>query len=275
MTLGIDVGGTNLNLGLVHEGRIQRLVTAPSFRPEATMEQTLEYLASQIRRIITPETTKIGIGVPTIVDIEKGIVYEAVNIPSWKEVPIKEYLENEFHIPVAVNNDANCYAMGVYGSYPADRKPELLVTVTLGTGVGIGIVAGGQLFCGVNCGAGELGSLPYKDSIIEDYCAKKFFIGNGWEGKKASEAAAIGDPAALALYAELGENLGEMLCAVMLAYDPSHIALGGGIAKGHAYFHDAMMNHIRTHFPYKKAVERLQVDYFSDNDIPVIGAALL
>ena len=275
MTLGVDIGGTNLSLGLVHDGKLVRTVSAPSFHPEATMEQTLEYLADQIRRIITLETTKIGVGVPSIVDLHKGIVYEAVNIPSWKEVPMKEYLENQFHIPVAVNNDANCYAMGVYGSYPADQKPELLVTVTLGTGVGIGIVADGKLFCGTNCGAGELGCLPFKDSIIEDYCAKKYFIAKGWDGKKAYEAAEAGDPAALALFNEMGENLGELLCAVMLAYDPSHIAFGGGIANGHLFFHEAMMKHLRTYFPYKTAVERLQVDYFTENHIPVIGAALL
>ena len=264
-----------MSLGLVHENKLQRMISVPSFHPESTMEQTLEYLAAQIRRIITPETTHIGVGVPSVVDVRRGIVYDAVNIPSWKEVPMKEYLEDQFHVPVAVNNDANCYAMGVYGSYPADKKPELLVTVTLGTGVGIGIVEEGRLFCGVNCGAGELGSLPYRDSIIEDYCGKKFFYETGWESKTAFEAAQAGDPAALALLDQLGHNLGDMLIAVLYAYDPSHIALGGGIANNFPFFRAALMQHLREHFPYQRTLDRLQVDVFTDNDIPVIGASLL
>ena len=275
MTLGIDIGGTNLSLGLVHEGRIQRMITAPSFHPEATMEQTLEYLASQIRRILTLETTKIGIGVPTIVDIEKGIVYEAVNIPSWKEVPIKEYLENEFHIPVAVNNDANCYAMGVYQGYPEDAKPEVLVVITLGTGVGMGIVDRGRLFVGANCGAGELGSLPYRGATLESYCSKQFFFGTGWDSMSASEAARNGDLRASALFTDLGKRLGDLLCTVMFAYDPSHIALGGGVAHNYPLFRESMEARLKRDFPYRKSLERLTIDVCTGNDIPVIGASLI
>ena len=171
MTLGIDIGGTNLSLGLVQEGVIKDSFSAPSFPQDATLEQTLDYLGGLIDRIITRDTIKIGIGVPSVVDVHKGIVYDTQNIPSWKEVPLKAYLEDRFHVPVAVNNDANCYALGIYGLYPAAQKPELLVAVTLGTGVGMGIVVEGRLLNGANCGAGELGSLVYRDSVIEDYCA--------------------------------------------------------------------------------------------------------
>ena len=275
MTLGIDIGGTNISLGLVQKGTLQQMISVPSFQREDTLEQTLDYLSTQIEKIITPETKRIGIGVPTVVDVKKGIVYDAQNIPSWKEVPLKDYLEDRFHVPVAVNNDANCYAMGIYGCYPAKAKPELLVAVTLGTGVGIGIVHEGRLLSGANCGAGELGCLPYGDSIIEDYCSKKFFNGTGWDSMTAFRAASAGDPDALALFDRLGEHLGELLSTVMYAYDPSHIALGGGVANNHIFFHASMMNFLRTRFPYQRAVSKLQVDYFADNNIPVIGASLI
>ena len=180
MTLGIDIGGTNLSFGLVENSKVTESFSVPSFAPDATLEETLEYLASKIRTIITPSVKKIGIGVPSVVDVKHGIVYDTQNIPSWTVVPLKEYLENQFHIPVAVNNDANCYALGVYGTYPAGERPETLVAMTLGTGLGIGIVDRGILFCGANCGAGELGCIPYADSIIEDYCSKKFFTTAGW-----------------------------------------------------------------------------------------------
>lgn len=74
------------------------------------MEQILEYLAEQISVMMSPSVEKIGIGVPSVVDVERGVVYNAANIPSWKEVHLKQFLEKRFGIPVSVNNDANCYS---------------------------------------------------------------------------------------------------------------------------------------------------------------------
>ena len=239
-TLGIDIGGTNLSLGLVEDGRIIQEIHTPSFRPDMTLGETLDYLAAQIEKIFRVGTEKIGIGVPSVVDVKQGIVYDTQNIPSWTEVPLKEYLEKRFDVPVDVNNDANCFAMGVYGAYPADAKPETLVVVTLGTGVGMGIVHEGKLFCGANCGAGELGCLPFKDGILEDYCSKKFFTGAGWDSRDAAEKAKEGDPDALLLFDEFGQNMGALLCTVMYAYDPTHIALAGGIANNYPFFRQAM-----------------------------------
>ena len=275
VTLGIDIGGTNLSLGLVENDQVVRGFSVPSFAPDASMEQTLEYLAAQIHKIFVPAVEKIGIGVPSVVDVKKGIVYDTQNIPSWKEVPLKEYLEDRFHVPVAVNNDANCYALGVYGTYPADSKPDVLVAITLGTGMGLGIVDGGRLFCGANCGAGEMGCLPYGDSIVEDYCSKKFFEGAGWDSKEAYRAAEAGDPAALELFDEFGRHLGAALCAVMYAYDPDRIALAGGVANNYPFFRQAMEEYVNANFPYRKAVERLTIDVRTDGNLPVIGAALL
>jgi glucokinase len=275
MTLGIDIGGTNVSLGLVQDGAIQNAFSAPSFPPEASLEQTLEALSAHISRIITPQTRKIGIGVPSVVDLKEGIVYDTQNIPSWKEVPLKAFLEERFQIPVAVNNDANCYALGVYAQYPETDRPELLVTITLGTGVGMGIVEEGRLFCGANCGAGEIGTLPYRDSMLEDYCGRHFFDAAGRDSKEASAAARAGDPAALAFFDELGRNLGVLMSTVLFAYDPSHVAFGGGIAHNYPLFRPAMERYLQEHFPYRKVLERLKVNIFTDHNIPVIGAALL
>ena len=275
MTLGIDIGGTNLSLGLVDQGKIVQGISVPSFPSDASLEQTLDYLSRQIQVLITPDTEKIGIGVPSVVDVRKGIVYDTQNIPSWKEVPLKAYLEERFNVPVAVNNDANCYAMGIYGLYPADAKPELLVAVTLGTGVGMGIVVDGHLLNGAHCGAGELGTLPYGESLLENYCGRHFFDAAGCDSRAAAEAARSGDPKALALFDELGHNMGVLVSTVLFAYDPSHIALGGGIANNYPLFRRSMEAYLQAHFPYRKALEELKVDIFTDNNIPVLGAALL
>lgn len=275
MTLGIDVGGTNLVLGLVEDGKILRRESAPWFPLEASLQQTLDVLTDRIDGILTPEVEKIGIGVPSVVDVNQGIVYDTVNIPSWSELPLKTYLEERYHLPVAVNNDANCYAMGVYDTYPADAKPEVLVVITLGTGVGMGIVDRGRLFCGANCGAGELGSLPYRGATLEAFCSKQFFNGTGWDSLSASRAARNGDSRAEALFVDLGKRLGDLLCTVMFAYDPSHIALGGGVAHNYLLFRQSMEARLKRDFPYRKSLERLKIDVFTGADIPVIGASLI
>ena len=275
MRLGIDIGGTNISLGLVDNGTVVRSISVPSFHKDDTMEQTLEYLSSKIEKLITPETDMIGIGVPSVVDINKGIVYETQNIPSWKEGHLKEYLEERFGVRVAVNNDANCYAMGVYGTFPADSKPGDLVVITLGTGVGLGIVHEGKLFCGANCGAGELCSLPYMDSILEDYCSKKYFTAASWDSIAAAQAAIEKDPAAIQLFEEFGKHMGALLTAVMLAYDPSHIVLSGGIAHNYSFFRESMVRHIREGYPYMNSFEKLVIGTCTDDNIPVLGAALI
>lgn len=275
MTLGIDVGGTNLVVGLVQDGQIVKRVSGPWFPQEATLQETIDALSERIEAIITPDTEKIGIGVPSVVDVKRGIVYDTVNIPSWTEVPLKELLEQRFGLPVAINNDANCYAMGVYEGYPADAKPEVLVVITLGTGVGMGIVDRGRLFCGANCGAGELGSLPYRGATLETFCSKQFFAGSGWDSMTASQAARNGDPRAIALFTELGKRLGDLLCTVMFAYDPSHIAFGGGVAYNYPLFRTSMEARLKRDFPYKTSLERLTINVCTGDDIPVIGASLI
>ena len=275
MVLSVDLGGTNLCLGLVDNGTVVNVVSVPSFLPSATMEQTLEYLAEQISRLMNPSVEKIGIGVPSVVDVERGIVYDAANIPSWKEVHLKSFLEERFGLPVFVNNDANCYAMGAYGTYPAEAKPEVLVTVTLGTGIGIGIVDHGRLFCGVNCGTGELGYLDYKDSCLEEYCSRQFFDKHGVKPHEVSAAAQAGDEASIRLFEEFGFHLGHALVLLMYAYDPSHVVFGGGIANALPLFRESMVEYVKEKFPFKKNIEKLIIDVRTGGDIPLIGASLI
>jgi glucokinase len=275
MTLGIDLGGTNLCLGLVEDGIVKERISVPSFEPSATLDETLEYLAEQIAKVLTPQITKIGIGVPTVVDVHRGIVYEAANIPSWTEVHLKEFLEGRFGLPVSVNNDANCYAMGAYGKYPEDAKPESLVAMTLGTGLGIGIVDNGRLICGVNCGAGELGYLGYNGGCLEEFCSKQFFAKYNADSYELSLAAQAGDPEALKIFKEFGRHLGYAVSIVMFAYDPSHVVFGGGIANALPLFKDSIMEYLRENFPLSKSVDRLVIDAQTSIDTPILGASLI
>ena len=275
MILGVDLGGTNLCIGLVKDNVVVSDVSVPSFAGDATLGQTLEYLAGQIAGIFTSEVKKIGIGVPSVVDVEKGIVYEAANIPSWKEVHLKEFLENRFGVPVSINNDANCYAMGAYGRLSGVSSPDVLVTVTLGTGLGIGVVDHGRLFCGYNCGVGELGYIDYKDGCLEEYCSRQFFDRHGVQCHEAAAAAMNGDADAIGLFNEFGRNLGYALGLLMYAYDPSHIVFGGGIANALPLFRSSMEEYVREHFPFRSNVDRLHFEAMTGNEIPIIGASLI
>ena len=275
MILGVDLGGTNLGLGLVDNGRVVEMRSVPSFAPSASMEETLEYMAEQISAMMSPGVSRIGVGVPSVVDLKEGIVYDAANIPSWKEVHLKAFLEERFGVPVNVNNDANCYAMGAYGTYPDDAKPEVLVTVTLGTGIGIGVVDHGRLVCGVNCGAGELGYIDYKDGCLEEYCSRQFFDRHGVKPHEASAAALAGDAESIELFNDFGRNLGHALMILMYAYDPSHIVLGGGIANALELFRGAMEEYVSERFPFPANFKKLRIDVKTGNEIPIIGASLL
>lgn len=275
MVLGVDLGGTNLCIGLVKDNAVISDISVPSFAGDATLDQTLEYLAGQISEVFTSEVKKIGIGVPSVVDVEKGIVYEAANIPSWKEVHLKDFLENRFGVPVNINNDANCYAMGAYGRLSEVSSPDVLVTVTLGTGLGIGVVDHGRLFCGHNCGVGELGYIGYKDGCLEEYCSRQFFDRHGVQCHDAASAAMNGDADAIGLFNEFGKNLGYAVCLLMYAYDPSHIVFGGGIANALPLFRSSMEGYVRDHFPFRKNFDKLQFEAMTGNDIPIIGASLI
>ena len=273
MLLGIDIGGTTINLGLTKDNRIVKKLCAPSFAPDADLEETLIHLCNQIKLIITPEVTRIGVGVPTLVDPVKGIVYDASNIPSWTVVPLKERLEHEFDRTTSVDNDANCFVLGAAAKI--EKPSSVVVGVTLGTGTGIGICIDGKVFGGTNCGAGELASMPYLDGIYEDYCSKKFFTAKGLNPKGIGDEAFAGDPEALKIFDEFGTHLGHLLSMLLLAYDPGCIVFGGGIAHSFPLFEKAVWKSLRESYLYPRFLDNLQITAMPDADIPILGASLL
>lgn len=273
MRLGVDIGGTTIHLGLVEGGRVVRILTSPSFSSEFSLEQTYGYLCDLISNIITPEVESIGVGVPSVVDSEKGIVYDAANIPSWKEVHLKEVLEARFGITVNVNNDSNCYALGAYGKM--EQEPQVLVAITLGTGVGMGVIVDGKIFNGSNTGVGEISCGEYLDGIYEDYTSSKFFSSKGLDSKKIYDSACAGVKESIDLYKEYAHHLGKLISLAMYAYDPDVVVLGGGLANSFDLFKDSLMDAIKDTFVYRKPLESLTILAMPSDEIPVLGASLL
>ena len=273
MTIGIDIGGTTIHFGLLEGSELVGKHTVPSFGQGWSLQRTLDYLLEETARVFNDTVTGIGIGVPTLVDPAKGIVYQAANIPSWETVRLKEVVENRFSVPVSVNNDSNCFALGAAASL--EKQYRVLAGVTLGTGLGVGVVLDGRLYDGPHCGVGEIGALPYEGLDYEAFCSKKFFHARGVDPMGAAEAAKAGDREALELFREFGVHLGTFLSVVMFAYDPDCIVLGGGIAHSFPLFKDSMWDTLREKYPYRKNLEDLSVLAMPEEEIALVGAASL
>lgn len=273
MRLGIDIGGTTINLGVVDGGRLVSKSTVPSFKPGASLQETLDYLHSVIDRNIEG-IDAVGIGVPSVVDVEKGIVFNTANIPSWTEVHLKENLEQRYGIPVFINNDANCYAIGA-AAITGTNPGEIFVAVTLGTGVGIGVINDGRILNGANTGLGELAWLPYNGKPVEYWCGKSFFCDKGIDPTELFRQAEAGDAAAIGLFKEYGRNLGSLLAIVLSAYDPHSIVFGGGLSNSSKYFEAEMLRSVAEFFPFPESLKRLKVTFLPESDAAIIGAAML
>ena len=273
MTIGIDLGGSNVRCGLVEAGNVVKRLSEPC-RSDQAEGVVLEQLKELILRLLNPSVTGIGIGVPSVVDVQKGIVYNVANIPSWVEVHLKDIFEAEFKLPVYVNNDANCFALGEHRC-GAGQPYRNILGVTLGTGVGAGIVIDNKLYNGSNTGAGEIGCLPYLEHTLEYYCGSAFFVEYyRTTGKEALERAAIGDANALKIWREFGKHIGMLVKIILFTYDPDAIIFGGSITHAYSYFEEAMRKEMAT-FDYPETLRKIQILISTRDDISILGAAAL
>jgi len=269
--IGIDLGATNIR-GAVVAGDVMGDIISRCINTKGTEEQVLEDVYFVVDRLIDKDVKAIGIGVPSVVDVELGIVYDVVHIPSWKEVHLKQILEEKYKVPVFVNNDANCFILGEY-YFGKGKGIKNMVGLTIGTGLGAGIIINNQLYAGPNCGAGEFGCVDYLDNNYEFYCSGSFFNNvYGLDGQQVFKDAQNGDARALELYAEMGVHLGNAIKLVMYTYDPALIILGGSVQLAYDYFEKTMWERIRT-LVYPKSVERLTIERSSLENSGILGAA--
>jgi glucokinase len=271
MKIGIDLGGTNIRVGLVDQERLVSKQTAPC--PKGEEKEVLEQILTLIKKVMSEEVTSIGVGVPSVVDRERGIVYNVANIPSWKEVHLRQILEDEFHRPAFINNDANCFTLGEH-FFGEGKNYKDFVGLTIGTGIGTGLILNGKLYNGHNTGAGEIGSLPFKGKDYEHFCASRFFHAYQTTGKELGEKARENDGQALKTWCLSGDNLGCLMEAILYAYDPQAILLGGGITEAFPYFKDAMYQRLKE-FPYQESVAKLHIAPSTLKDAALLGAAML
>ncbi|MGD8441263.1 MAG: ROK family protein [Holophagae bacterium] len=271
--VGVDLGGTKVSAGRVRSASVEALERR-DVPADDTRDAVLDVVMSTIAEVVTDDVGAIGFGAPSVVDVDHGIVREVGNIPSWTEVPLKAALEARFDLPVTVDNDANAYALGEL-SFGAGRGYRHLVGMTLGTGLGTGVVIDGRLRHGANCGVGELGKSAHKGLRLQSWCASPYFP-REW-GAAASELhrrARDGDREALRAFDAYGEELSAAVALALYAYDPQVLVLGGSISSAYDLF-EAGLRRGLADFAYPHIVERVQIVPSTLDHAAVLGAAAL
>lgn len=301
LSLGIDFGGTSIKIGVVDRQNIIDFCTPIPTQGHDTPSELINAIGDCVKALHEkhPGIKAIGVGVPGFVNLEKGLVYQLTNVPGWVHVPLRDQLSALTGLPCVIENDANCMAYAEW-KHGAGKGMAHLLCLTLGTGVGSGIISNNTLIHGSHSTAGELGqtSIDYRGrkgaygnrGALEDY------IGNREIAKEAQEQYARQGisrsldecaPAQLTLAAQEGDTVAvdvwrgvaeKLACAIVNAcwlLNPNAIVIGGGVAKAGKYIFDPLETFIRTQLssPFYSELKILPAKF--SNDAGIIGAASL
>ncbi len=308
--IGIDLGGTNIAVGIVTaEGKIVKKMSVPT-GAQRPFEEIFQDMAHCIRTLLTEtgipegEIRSIGIGTPGCLNTKEGILIFAGNFKYGKLVNYRQLMKNHFDIPVYIGNDANVAALAET-KVGAARGAESAVMVTLGTGVGGGIVLDGKIYEGHLSAAGELGHLVLVHDGVPCTCGRK----GCWEayasvtalvrqtkeamlanpdsimnqtpldkvnGRTSFDAAKKGDAAALSVVQKYREYLADGLASIVNVLNTEVIIIGGGICKEGDYLLGPVNEMLQKRvFGAGLLPERKMVVAQLGNDAGLVGAALL
>ena len=281
LTCGIDVGGTKIAGGVVDHGGtvLEKLrVESPATDVEA-MEDAIAGLVLELAG--RHEIVAVGVGAAGYIDRDRARVLLAPNL-AWRDIDLKRELEERVHRPVVVENDANAAAWGEF-RFGAGEDVDDLLLVTVGTGVGGGLVLDGDVHRGafgvaaeighlrvvpdgLPCGCGRRGCLEqYASGTALDRRAREAVRAGdpaaaalleraggeveAIEGPMITDAAREGDPFALAQLAELGHWLGAGIASLAAVLDPAVVAVGGGVADAEELLLDPVRRSFVEHLP--------------------------
>jgi glucokinase len=310
--IGVDIGGTNIKLALVDKkARLigKRTFSTTSFRGKGAL---IDGIVRKIEDLISGQGLKkrdiigVGIGAPGAVDIRTGTVHYFVNIPDWREVPLGDILKKRLGVPVFVDNDVNVMALGeVY--FGAGKGAINMLCITLGTGVGGGLILDGKLYRGSSFAAGEFGHMPINIDGPKCKCGSwacvETYVGNSYIVKDAvyrirngqktlitklvkgdlskitpeiiSEADRRGDKFAKKIWMDVGEKIGIGLAGVVNLLNVEKIVIGGGVAEAGKILFDSIKKAIDERamkLPAKTVkIVKAKLGY----DAGLIGAATL
>jgi glucokinase len=284
--IGIDLGGTAIKLARFdHRGTLLAELEVATPQPAVPGAVTMA-LCDAVQRL-DPDgaAALVGVGLPGPMDAAARVARVCINLPGWEDVPLAEWLEVRLQRRVTLANDGNCAVVGE-AWWGAAKGFSDVVLLTLGTGVGGGVLLGGQLFTGHNgaaaepgligvdpdgpaCNSGNRGSLEQFASIaaLRRLCDR--------DPRELSQAAADGEPAALAVWERYGTRLGVGLSSLVYVFTPQLVLLGGGLAGAACHFLPAVRREVELRV---QAVSRegLRIDACAlGNGAGRLGAARL
>ena len=308
--VGIDIGGTNTVFGIVDARGNVLASNSIKTAKHAKIEDYVEELYQELTRLIdannaTDKILGIGIGAPNA-NYFSGMIEGSVNLPWPTPIPLADLVSEKFGIPVTITNDANAAAIGEM-TYGAARGLKDFIMITLGTGVGSGIVINGQLVYGHDGNAGELGHVVIKRNngrlcgcgrtgCLEAYCSATGVARTAREfleartepsllrnlpieeitSKDVYDAAVAGDKLAKDIFEFTGNLLGEAFADFITFSSPEAIILFGGLAKSG----DLLMNPIKNSLDKNilkvfKGKTKILLSELKDSDAAVLGASSL
>lgn len=271
--IGIDIGGTSITAGIVVNGIVESKVTLAT-ESNKSKEEICENLFRAIDNVLQPGVVGIGIGVPGLVDSVNGTILQITNIPSWNGIQLKSLVEKKLGIKTYIENDANCFVLGIKHFGPG-RDYNDIVAISLGTGLGAGILIDNKLYKGLNSAAGELCFIPYLDSNLEAYCSGSFFSKYyQTKGEDLFIKAYEGDKQALKIWDEFGLHISQLIRIVLLCYAPQIIVFGGSAAKGFRFFKSSMESNLES-FELKMLLKNVLIHHYEATESAVLGAAAL
>ncbi|MCC5941221.1 MAG: ROK family protein [Balneolaceae bacterium] len=307
VTAGIDIGGTETKIGLVsREGDIVAFHSMPTNAAEG-FDAFFINLKREISEMLnnTPTTVSLvglGIGAPTG-SYKNGTIEDASNLGWPGNLPVREILENHFQVPAVISNDANAAAIGEM-LYGVAKGVKNFICITLGTGLGSGIVTDGRLLLGANGHAGELGhtnAVPNgrqcgcgKKGCLETYASATGIVrtvldsfekdtnhpflekskNGGLTAKMITKAALAGDEISIRAFEKTGEILGKSLADTVAILNPELIVLTGGLSRAGDLILNPTKNHLEQNLLniYKGSV-RVKVSEISNKKSAILGAA--
>jgi glucokinase len=278
--LGADLGGTSLRLGAVSAtgelvGDVLSTATGRGYGPEQ-LQADVKSLAHRVRRQ-HPEASWHGVGLGTAGVIhDNGPLSHADNLPKLVGAHLRALLEEALGCPVIVENDARCFTLAET-RFGAARGARTVCGITLGTGLGSGLLVNGKLIRGIGSQAGEVCRIPLRGHHLEHFVSTEGLVrvfgesgGStaGMDGQKLAEAARGGSKPALAAWRSYGEDLATLCEFVVAIVEPEVIVIGGSLAQAHDLFGAAL--------EHRLAERRTRVVYAElGPKAGVIGAAVL
>ncbi|MGH7948577.1 MAG: ROK family protein [Candidatus Binataceae bacterium] len=281
--IGVDMGGTNIRCAAVSpEGRVLIMTRAPAnARAEAdTVTANIIARVDELERTASARgwgrASAIGVAVPGPLDLRTGVVLAAPHVAAWRSFPLKEKLERRLGPRVALENDANAWALGEFWRGAA-RGHRDVVLITLGTGVGGGLIVDGRMVHGHRGGAGELGHMTVNPDgprcdcgshgCLESYASasglsalvahrlgkrsaklpRKYLDDGGeFSVRRLTREARMGDRLARSVFTTAGQYLGIAIASLLNIFNPELVVLGGGVAGALAFMRAPMMAEVRA-----------------------------